>query len=1085
MADVPASRAILIGVSRSTSGDWPPVPAAMNSVAAMARILADPELCGWPTDDGCIVEVPDPGDAIALEIELRELIKDVEGVLLLYFAGHGVKTPAGDLRLVLTGSTRPYVAVNGLSYRAVADALRDSPARLKIVILDCCYSGIAHRTLGAGIEEITQVSGVYVLTASAEHEVAHVPPASEQETRPTSFTEQLIELVESGVPHGAAELTFDALFPHLRLRLRSNGLPEPRQSSRETAASHVFTKNRAFGSAARDRRPPVWRPHVLARNGRSGVAEGGDGWVRSGTSETIYVAVADAHAGPANFRGQRGAQLALRALAGAFDRQRRHGDDWTGWAAEYVADRWQALVREDLHRHPPSIDTSEPQLLAFLDYVRAEHGHHGLELVYQLLRRFPTVEDGKPDDVFHDWHLTAYGVDLVGVMVDPASLRWLHLGRTAAVQVIGGEARHLAEPQPRVGYLSAAAITTGVASLGPGHIPASIMVGTCDEDGFLDLCQDLAGLPPATVGSWLGRLKPPPSIAVGHAEEPSGGRPTAGRPVVPVVDESLRPGTTVRCLSGRALVVGGPSRPRRPGSHGVSVDGRPAVLRWLPAELQRPDVRRNLIDLVERAAPGPGFAWPSDVATHGDEVGYVHPPPPADVVSLVRLLRREVPVGFAEILRVARGIAAVFDELHRADLFLNDLSLGNLLVRPADGHVAFVDVEHVVSPGSHLRTPRTLRYTAPELMDPTAAPSPTTDDHALAVLLFELLMNDHPLHGVAVEQIRCFDAAAMRRVYGRNATFIFDPHDRSNRPAPGAHENAPLFWRLYPVALRRLFTQAFTRGLGDPGQRPSPYQWQLALAAAENSLTPCERCGRGNFLGAAATCWSCSASVQLSSLPGGQVASRPLRFIYVVDTSASMAGHRVGQLNHAIREGLPALRDAAGENPHAAIEMEVLTYGTRVRWHTDQPVPLDRFTWTDVRVSEGPGRLTGGAMRALAAALSRDAMPESALPPVIVLITDGSPTDDFAGGLEEMLAHAWARKAVRVGVAIGDSADLDVLRRFIGRAGIEPLTAAHPEDLAKFVRWVSTQVVGAVSAPLAPPALPDPPGPDTDAYDVW
>ena len=56
----------------------------------------------------------------------------------------------------------------------------------------------------------------------------------------------------------------------------------------------------------------------------------------------------------------------------------------------------------------------------------------------------------------------------------------------------------------------------------------------------------------------------------------------------------------------------------------------------------------------------------------------------------------------------------------------------------------------------------------------------------------------------------------MNSLYGKNAVFIFDPLDDSNRPLATAHENAYVFWPLYPDFLRRLFTRAFTAGMSDP-----------------------------------------------------------------------------------------------------------------------------------------------------------------------------------------------------------------------------------------------------------------------------
>lgn len=229
-----------------------------------------------------------------------------------------------------------------------------------------------------------------------------------------------------------------------------------------------------------------------------------------------------------------------------------------------------------------------------------------------------------------------------------------------------------------------------------------------------------------------------------------------------------------------------------------------------------------------------------------------------------------------------------------------------------------------------------------------------------------------------------------------------------------------------------------------------------------------------------------------TDLPGGALSHRPLRFYWMLDVSGSMAGHKIGQLNHAIRESLPLMRDSADDNPHAAVEIRAMTFGTGARWVTPNPVPLADFTWTDVTINGITDM--GAAMKMMAQELSVGNMPDRGLPPVIVLITDGQPTDDFDTGLKTLLAEPWGKRAVRIAIGIGDDADLDVLRRFIDHKEIEPLTANNAGDLTQFIKYASTVVLKSASSPTSQTAdgsltgaPPPPPPPPTmvDDDQVW
>jgi uncharacterized protein YegL len=233
----------------------------------------------------------------------------------------------------------------------------------------------------------------------------------------------------------------------------------------------------------------------------------------------------------------------------------------------------------------------------------------------------------------------------------------------------------------------------------------------------------------------------------------------------------------------------------------------------------------------------------------------------------------------------------------------------------------------------------------------------------------------------------------------------------------------------------------------------------------------------------------------INKRPGGELATRPLHFIWICDCSGSMAvDAKIQSLNTAIREAIPHMQGVADENPNAEVLVRALKFSSGAQWHISQPTPVADFKWVDL-TADGVTDM-GKALSVVAKQLAMPPMTERALPPVLVLISDGQPTDDFADGLKTLLDLPWGKKAVRIAIAIGEDADLEVLQRFIGHPEIKPLQANNSEALVNHIRWVSTAVLKSASSPAsqtsgsASPAVnvpiptPSNTGPDSTA-DVW
>lgn len=199
--------------------------------------------------------------------------------------------------------------------------------------------------------------------------------------------------------------------------------------------------------------------------------------------------------------------------------------------------------------------------------------------------------------------------------------------------------------------------------------------------------------------------------------------------------------------------------------------------------------------------------------------------------------------------------------------------------------------------------------------------------------------------------------------------------------------------------------------------------------------------------------------------PGGELATRPIHFFWVVDCSGSMYGEKIGIVNNTIQECIPEMRNSADNNPNAQLLIRALQFSSGASWITTSPVPVENYSWEDMEAN-GLTEL-GKAFDLLAAQLSIPPMPARALPPVIVLLSDGQPTDDYKKSLDRLKGMPWFRKAVKIAISIGQDADDDVLIEFTGNKELV-LQANNATALAKMIKWAST-TASMVSAPSSKP----------------
>ncbi|MBT2395951.1 esterase-like activity of phytase family protein [Streptomyces sp. ISL-100] len=235
LPDPQRSAAVLIGVSDYVHLD--PLPATKTGALKLWQLLTDPAVLGLPADR-CNV-IPNPQHPYELLRAVSTAAADAEDTLLVYYAGHGVVDPeVATLRLsvALTEAQRRYSSVG---WNEVRDEIKNSKAQRKIVILDCCHSGLMMESLSAGMDilPMTKITGAYRLAACADDAVA----LARRGKTYTEFTGALVELLDKGLPESGELLNLDTIFEKLHERVS----PKPRKASSGVIGEVPFVRNRA------------------------------------------------------------------------------------------------------------------------------------------------------------------------------------------------------------------------------------------------------------------------------------------------------------------------------------------------------------------------------------------------------------------------------------------------------------------------------------------------------------------------------------------------------------------------------------------------------------------------------------------------------------------------------------------------------------------------------------------------------------------------------------------------------------------------------------------------------------------------
>ena len=208
----------------------------------------------------------------------------------------------------------------------------------------------------------------------------------------------------------------------------------------------------------------------------------------------------------------------------------------------------------------------------------------------------------------------------------------------------------------------------------------------------------------------------------------------------------------------------------------------------------------------------------------------------------------------------------------------------------------------------------------------------------------------------------------------------------------------------------------------------------------------------------------------MTSVERESVPRKTVMLYFIIDTSGSMHGARIGAVNSAIEETLVKLQEMNEDSADAEIEIAMLEFSTQAKWVTPNgPVKVENFMWQPLD-ADGLTSM-GEAFRMLEQKLHKSSgfmqRASGSYAPVLFLMSDGEPTDDYRTHLTKLKNNGWFKASTKVALAIGGEANDVVLEEFTGsREAVVRVDSGNVgAKLAKMIQFIAVTSSQVASTP--------------------
>ena len=440
-------------------------------------------------------------------------------------------------------------------------------------------------------------------------------------------------------------------------------------------------------------------------------------------------------------------------------------------------------------------------------------------------------------------------------------------------------------------------------------------------------------------------------------------------------------------------------------------DGDEYALKWItekkffkqnnPEYYKRVYKLANHKDVREKGLKN--FALPIELTEieESGQFGYLMEIMPEKMVPLGKILSGSRNFSLFDVeLTACRNIARSFSILARYHSMFTDINEGSIFIDLDTGDVKICDCDNIAFEGDKVTSIGKMGFMAREVCLKKEC-SCQSDCFSIAVLFYYILFRDDPFSGKKWEGVVCGNKEDKKK-YITEPIFTMDPDTEENRPRQEIIDN----WNKVPDDIKECFYDSLAHGIDNKKQRTKANTWS------------------GSF-----DTWLQTLSTDpFYALDMKPVPRKTQIVIFIIDSSRSMKGKKMQEVNDSISKSIQFLKEVERDNHQVHFKVGILQFSDDAQWFNEEcVVDIDDFIFDNLNTT---GTFTQFDLACMALDKEFDntnGVIDSELVykrPFLLLVSDGwLPKSGYQDYLDELRTNRFFKRSLKYAIGVDDGSE--------------------------------------------------------------